>query len=277
MVKILVCIKQVPAACEVGVSGTDFTLNRSGTEMICNPADERAFETALCLRDQLREGIRAADVRNSFCGSMPRDQAAAEVTLLSMGKPGAARMLRELSAIGGDRFYLISDPSYAGSDTYATAEILRRAVIFLGDFDLILCGDRAADGETGQVGPELAALLFRPFAGYAAELKMNGQGDLSSLFVRDRSGVAAEYLLPAVVSVSRSHVLRSPGIMGLRKAEKTEITALSAKELGERQESLTRVLKMTKEEVRRRRAVRFPPDESGIGDLIQAAELRTFL
>jgi electron transfer flavoprotein beta subunit len=136
--KIGVCLKQVPE--EARFDRTTNTVVREERNQVMNPADLYALETALELKERL----------------------GAEVSAISMGKPFAAKMLAFAAALGADALYLISDSAFAGSDTYATASILAAAIRHIGGADLTLCGRRSIDGETGQVGPQLAVMLGAP-------------------------------------------------------------------------------------------------------------------
>jgi electron transfer flavoprotein beta subunit len=136
--KIVVCLKQVPENAQF--DRTTHTLVREDRNQVINPSDLYALETALEIKDRL----------------------GAEVSAISMGKPFAAKMLTSAATLGADELYLVSDPAFAGSDTYATASILASAIRHIGGADLVLCGRRAIDGETGQVGPELSVMLRVP-------------------------------------------------------------------------------------------------------------------
>lgn len=266
--EILVCVKQVPDSGEVPVEPGTYTLDRKRARMVVNPADECGFELALRLQEHY----------------------GGHVTLLSMGRPEAAKMLRSLSAVGGDAFYLASDPAFAGADTHGTAQVLRRCVDFLGGFDLILCGERSIDGETGQVAPSLAAMLGWKFAGYVtgisllpgglAEACQSGQMGAGSKEKRFQPfelsacqsmqmGIKMEYSLPLVASVRRCCILRYPSLQGLRWAGHTRVTVLDAKMLGGAGESYTRVVGLKIREVKLRKAAWYPPDERGLRKMME--------
>lgn len=247
--KILVCVKQVPATGAVPVDAKNYTLERGKAQMVLNPADGCCFENALRLKEQ-------------YGGT---------VTLLSMGRPEAEKMLRSLSAVGGDEFCLISDPTFAGADTYATASVLCRAVKYLGGFDLILCGERTIDGETGQVGPELAAMLDWSFAGYVTGFTLLEDGRMRC---RSQDGDSC-YPFPLVASVSRNCVLRFPGLADLGRAGRTKIRILDSGTLGGKAESLTKVIGMQRKEVQRRKAVWYPANQPGIRKLLEEAGIMT--
>jgi len=147
---ILVLIKQVPETDKVKMDPETGTMVRSGLESIINPLDLYAIEEALVLKERL----------------------GAQVTVISMGPPDAERALRESLAMGCDNAILLTDRAFAGSDTWATSRVLAEAIRRAGDMDLILAGERATDGDTGQVGPAVAAWLDLPILTYASALEI---------------------------------------------------------------------------------------------------------
>lgn len=145
--KILVCMKQVPDTSEVTLDPVTNTLIRKGVRSIINPDDKAGIEAALSLREE---------IENS------------EVVVVSMGPPQAEIALREALAMGCDEAYLISDRKFGGSDTLATSTILAAALKKIG-FDLIITGRQAIDGDTAQVGPQIAEHLGIPQVSYVEE------------------------------------------------------------------------------------------------------------
>ena len=137
--KIYVCVKQVPDTSGKVAVNPDGTLNRASMQTITNPDDMNAVEAALKLKDEL----------------------GCKVTVVTMGPPPAEGMLRELMAMGADDGYLVSAREFGGSDTYATSQILAAALdtIGLDDDDIVFCGRQAIDGDTAQVGPQIAEKL----------------------------------------------------------------------------------------------------------------------
>lgn len=200
-------MKAVPATAEVQVDG-QFRLQRSGVKLQWNIADEAALEAALQLKGQ---------------GS---------VTVLTMGPKKLEDPLRELLARGADRAVLLTDPKMAGADTLATAHALAAAAKHLGGFDLILCGRRAIDGETGQVPGILAGKLGLPCVTNAEALSP-GDGTLQ-LQRRLETGTARqEMCLPGVVSVCEyTYSLRLPGILAMRLARQKQVEFLDSAVLG---------------------------------------------
>lgn len=142
--KIIVCIKQVPNTTEIKVDPVTKTLKRDGVPSIINPDDKTAVEVALQLKE--KHG--------------------ATVTVLTMGPAQAERALREALAMGADEAFLLTDRAFAGSDTLATSTILAAAIKKLGA-DYVFCGRQAIDGDTAQVGPQIAEHLGIPQITYA--------------------------------------------------------------------------------------------------------------
>lgn len=152
--KVIVCVKQVPDTSGKVAVNPDGTLNRASMATIINPDDKNAVEAALTLKD------------NTGC----------EVVVVTMGPPPAEGMLRELIAMGADRGVLVSAREFGGSDTFATSQILAAAIkkIGIGDGDIVLCGLQAIDGDTAQVGSQIAEKLEIPQVSYAADIKVDG-------------------------------------------------------------------------------------------------------
>ena len=152
--KIIVSVKQVPDTSGKVAVNPDGTLNRASMQTIINPDDMNAVEAALKLKDEL----------------------GCKVLVVTMGPPPAEGMLRELIAMGADEGYLVSAREFGGSDTYATSQILAAAVdtIGLDEDDIVFCGRQAIDGDTAQVGPQMAEKLNLPQVTYAADIQKNG-------------------------------------------------------------------------------------------------------
>lgn len=147
--KILVPIKQVPESSNVKMDPETGTVIRTGIETVVNPLDLYALEAALTIKGQL-DGTT--------------------VIALSMGPPQAMKVLKEAVAMGCDDAVLISDRKFGGADTWATSYTISEAIKKTGDFDLIICGERATDGDTAQVGPGIAAWLDLPLATYVSRI-----------------------------------------------------------------------------------------------------------
>ncbi|MEE4194051.1 MAG: electron transfer flavoprotein subunit beta/FixA family protein [Anaerolineae bacterium] len=147
--RIIVPIKQVPETSKVKMDPETGTMLRKGLASIVNPLDLYAIEAALRLRE--KHG--------------------GTVTAISMGPQNAVFALREAIALGCDDAVLLSDRKFAGADTWATSYVLSKAIQKLGEFDLILCGERATDGDTGQVGPGIAAWLDIPMSTFVRKIR----------------------------------------------------------------------------------------------------------
>lgn len=208
MKHILVCVKAVPAATSVQVDG-EYRLKRDGVSLQWNIADESALEAALSLKD--KDGT---------------------VTVVTMGPPKLEAPLKELLARGADRAVLITDRLMAGADTRATAAVLKAAAETLGPFDLILCGRRAIDGETGQVPGELAAALGIPCVSNVEKIARKGENLTLSRRLEDGIQTLSAQG-PLVVSVCEySYHLRLPGILSMRRARNKAVEIKSAADLG---------------------------------------------
>lgn len=150
--KIVVCVKQVPDTNEVRIDPATGTLVRDGVPSIINPDDKNALEEALRLKDEH----------------------GAHVTVITMGPPQAEKALREALSMGADEAILLTDRAFAGADTWATSLVLARALEMVG-YDFVFAGRQAIDGDTAQVGPEIAEHLELPQVTYVEEVKVNGR------------------------------------------------------------------------------------------------------
>jgi electron transfer flavoprotein beta subunit len=183
--KIIVLAKQVPDTRNVGKDAmkADGTVNRAALPAIFNPEDLNALEQALRLKDQ-------------FPGST--------VTLLTMGPPRAADIIREGLFRGSDGGYLLTDRVFAGADTLATSYALQMAIRKIGDFDLIISGRQAIDGDTAQVGPQVAEKLGLSQITYAEEIQSVENGKITVKRRLERGVEIAEGKLPILVTVNGS-------------------------------------------------------------------------
>jgi electron transfer flavoprotein alpha/beta subunit len=150
--KILVCVKQVPDTNEVKIDPVKGTLIRDGVPSILNPDDANALEAALMLKD------KDPDV---------------EIAVLTMGPPQAGYMLRECLAMGADEAYLLSDRAFGGADTCATSTTIAAGIRKVEGVDVIFAGRQAIDGDTAQVGPQVAQRLGIPVVTYVQSIRMD--------------------------------------------------------------------------------------------------------
>ena len=174
--KIVVCIKQVPDT-KGGVKfNPDGTLDRGAMLAIMNPDDKAGLEAALKLKDEF----------------------GAEVTVLTMGLPKAADALREALAMGADKAILVTDRVLGGADTWATSTTIAGALRNL-DYDLIITGRQAIDGDTAQVGPQIAEHLGLPVISYAQDIKVEGDKVIVQRQYDDRYHVV-EAQMPCLIT-----------------------------------------------------------------------------
>ena len=234
--RIIVPIKQVPETSNVKMDPETGTMIRAGVEAIINPLDLYAIETALRLRESL----------------------GGQVIALSMGPPQAEKALREALAMGCDDAILLTDRRFAASDTWATAYTLARAIARLGQVDLIICGERATDGDTGQVGPGIAAFLELPLATYVSHLEPADDGGLRVWRLVEGGEERLWMPLPGLITVVKEIAYpRLPTLRGKQRAKKAPLPAWGPEEIDAdpacigRQGSPTRVVKIDKPQVAR--------------------------
>lgn len=181
--KLAVCIKQVPSSNEVAVDPVTHTLVREKSGTMINPSDLNALEMALEIRENLTEG--------EDCG----------ITAVTMGPASAQEELRGAVAMGADEGCLLTDRSFAGGDTIATARVLAEGIRKLKDVDLILAGAESSDGATGQVGPMLAEALGIPHVSSVQKIeKICGKEAIVQKKFH-QSAVRIQVKLPAVMTV----------------------------------------------------------------------------
>lgn len=208
---IVVCIKQVPGTTEVKIDPQTNTLVRVGIKNIVNPFDTYALE----------EGAR---IKERYGG---------KVTAISMGPRQAEEVLREAIALGADEAILLSDRAFSGADTLATSYTLARAIDKLKPPDLIICGRQTIDGDTGQVGPELAEMLGMPFVAYVSKIEDIDNGSMRVQRMVEDGHEVIETPLPAVITVVKEiNIPRLPSLRGFAKAKSAVIPIWTAQDLG---------------------------------------------
>jgi len=258
--RIVVPIKQVPETNAVKMDEQTGTMIREGVEAIINPLDLYAIEIAI-----------------RFC-----EQYGGEVVAVSMGPPKAETALREAVAMGCDSAVLISDKAFAGSDTWATACVVAGAIRKLGVYDLIICGERATDGDTGQVGPGIASFLDLPVASYVGKIEhVNNQSCRIHRLVEDGHEIL-DVELPAVLTVVKEIAdPRLPTLRGKQKARKMDLPVWTATDLKVEQSEVglngspTRVVRIFRPRVARQCEKYVAGDEHAVGEAVD--KLVTFL
>lgn len=207
--KIIVCIKQVPATSKVEIDPENGTLKRLDVESKTNGYDLFAIETALCLKETV----------------------GGSVTAITMGPPQAEEALRDAYMMGVDECVLLSDKDFAGADVLATSYTISQGVRLLGEFDLILCGKQTTDGDTAQVGPALAEHLNIPHVSWARGLKPAKDGmqvthDLSA------NTQVSELSFPCLVTVDSGFcVPRLPSYLISKRTQDRPIRILTHSDL----------------------------------------------
>ncbi len=241
--RIIVTIKQVPDTNEVRLDPRTGTLIREGVPSIINPEDKNAIEAALSLREQY----------------------GGEVVVISMGPPQADDALREALAMGVDRAILLTDRAFAGADTWATATTLGLAVNKLAPYDLVLCGRQAIDGDTAQVGPQMAEFLNVPQITYVRELALL-DGRVRATRTMEDGYEVLEAPLPALLTITKeANKPRYPTAPGIFRAyREQQVERWGVAELGADPEGLG--LKGSPTQVKRS----FSPPPKEPGEIIQA-------
>ena len=207
---IVVCLKQVPGTTQVKINPETNSLVREGIENIINPFDTYALE----------EGVR---LREKYGG---------KVTVMTMGPSQAEAALREAISLGADEVILLSDRAFAVADTWATAYTISRAVVKISDYDLIICGRQTIDGDTGQVGPELAEMLEIPFVAYVSNIEEMDDKLLRVRRMVEEGHEIIETALPAVITVAKEiNVPRLPSLRGIMKSKSAAITTWTIDDL----------------------------------------------
>jgi len=198
---IAVCIKQVPDTAEVKLDPKTNTLIREGVPSIINHDDKAGVEAALRLREQT----------------------GGKVTVVCMGPPQADVALREALAMGADEAYLLSAREFGGSDTYATATIIATALRKIG-FDLVITGRQAIDGDTAQVGPQIAEQLHIPQVSYAEEITAEGDSLIVKRQFEDQSHLLRVKLPCLVTALAELNAPRYMTVQGIVEAYEKQVT-----------------------------------------------------
>ena len=246
--KIVVCIKQVPEVTNVQVDPETGTLIREGVKSILNPFCEYALDHAVRIK-QANEDV--------------------SISVITMGPPQAKDALLRCLELGADEGILVTDRKFAGADSWVTALTLAEAIrLTVPDYDLILVGKQAIDGDTAQVGPEIAEILSLPQITYGIEVGLSSTRKQVRVKQEvERGYEVVEAALPALVTCSKGEVVRrAPSFLDVLNSRKKPIRSVSADDLGIPVEELglkgsfTQVVKV------------FPPAEKKGGRLLQNIE-----
>ena len=207
---IIVCVKQVPLTTKVKLNQSTNTIIREGIENVINPFDAYAIEEAIRLKERL----------------------GGKVIVISMGILSVKEVLRDALALGADEAILLSDRRFAGADTLATAYTLAKAIQKIGDYQLIICGKQATDGDTAQVGPALAEQLSIPHTTYVNKIELVNDRVIHCRKLIDEGFEKVELDLPALITVVKEiNVPRLFSIAGFRRARNKEILLWNAENI----------------------------------------------
>lgn len=204
---IVVCVKQVPSSNEVRLDPITNTIIRDAKQAVINPFDLFAVEQALQLKERY----------------------GGQVHVISMGIPAVQGMLRDLLARGADGAYLLTDRAFAGSDTLATSYVLSRGIHKLPQFDLIICGKMATDGDTAQIGPELSAQMQIPCICNVCEILQVTNTNIICKKKTDSGYLVVRGTFPILITVERGiNLPRLPSIGGIEFSMKENVICMDA-------------------------------------------------
>ncbi len=246
--KIIVCIKQVPDTTEVKLDPKTGRLIRDGVPSIINPDDKNALEQALAIKDE---------------------NPGTTVTVVSMGPPQADVAMREALAMGADEAILISGREFGGSDTWATSYIIATALKKIGDFDIIFCGRQAIDGDTAQVGPQIAEQLGIPQITYVQSLKIEGRKVICERQLEDGYTVVEANMPVLLTAIKELNTPRYMTPKGIYDAYKQTVKIWGFNDVPVDAEKIG--LKGSPTNVNRT----FSPEPKGKGEMLEGADRNT--
>ena len=251
--KIIVCVKQVPDTSGKVAVNKDGTLNRASMPVITNPDDKNAVEAALQLKDKY----------------------GCKVIVVTMGPGAAESMLRELLAMGADEAYLISDRAFGGSDTFATSQIVAAAVrrIGVGPEDVVFCGRQAIDGDTAQVGPQIAEKLDLPQITYAADIQLEDGRVIARRLLEDGYMTIRAETPCLITCVKELNTPRYMSVQGIMTCREKPLTVLTYQDLKDDPliEADTIGLQGSPTNI----AKSFTPPQKGVGVMLEGADKGT--
>ena len=251
---IIIPIKQVPETSDVKMDEKTGTMLREATVSIINPLDLYSIENGIQLKEKY----------------------GGRITVISMGPLSAKRSLMEAIAMGCDDGVLISGPELAGSDTWATSYVLSEAIKCIGSYDLILTGERATDGETGQVGPGIASFLDLPLSTYTSRILEKKPSYIVVERLLEDGYEILRLTLPALLTVVKEiSYPRLPTLRGKQKAKKAQIPVWSAGSMGLEESRLglkgspTRVEKIYTPRVTREGTILYANDDKSMNEAVE--------
>ncbi|MCA6079569.1 MAG: electron transfer flavoprotein subunit beta/FixA family protein [Endomicrobium sp.] len=207
---IIVCIKQVPNTMNVQIDPETGRLKRDGVESIINPFDEYAIEAAVRVKEKI----------------------GGKVIAITMGPPQAESALREAISKGADEAVLVSDRAFGGADTLATSYALSSAIKFIGNYDIVICGRQASDGDTGQVGPGIAEMLDIPHIAYVKKIESIDDKSIKVERMMEDGYDLIESPIPVLLTVVKEiNTPRVASLKGKMAAKKAVVKTLTAADI----------------------------------------------
>jgi electron transfer flavoprotein beta subunit len=250
---IVVPIKQVPETSNVQLDAETGTMIRSACDAIVNPLDLYALETALRIKERV----------------------GGKIVAITMGPANAVKVLKEAIAMGCDEAIHLSDRAFGGSDTWATSFTLSKAIRKLGEVDLVITGERATDGDTGQVGPGLASWLDMSLVTYTSKIEEINEEYLIAERLLEEGYQKVKATLPSVLTVVKEIAIpRLPTLKGKKRAMQMNIPLWGAKELELENTELgllgspTRVVKIESPKVSRTCTIVKASDDSSVQEAV---------
>ena len=214
---IIVAIKQVPDTTEIKIDPVTNTLIRDSVDSIINPFDLYAIEEALRLKEEY----------------------GGKVIAISMGPPQVETALRDCVAMGVDEIHLLTDRKFAGADTWATSLTLTEAIKKIGDYDIIIMGQQAIDGDTAQVGPGVAAHMDIPQTCFVRKVVEVSDNSIVVERLMEEGFDTVKMNLPALMTVVKEiNIPRLPSLRGKRNARKAELNVMTAADLNLKEENI---------------------------------------
>ncbi len=260
---IVVLVKQVPDTDDIKLDPETGTMIREGLKAIINPLDLNALEAALRIKEINKER--------------------ATVSVITMGPSASVEALREAKAMGADEIHLLCDRKFAGADTYATSKTLANALKSMGHIDLILTGEKAIDGETGQVGPEVGVFMNIPVVSYVTSIISVKEKyiDVERETESGRESWRVSY--PCLLTITKeANEPRLPTLSGKKEARRTKINEYDCEKLDLNPDeaglkgSPTRVVKIGTPKISRKvRMFEGPELKEGIKEVVSV--LRNYL
>lgn len=213
---ILVCLKQVPDSTQVEVDPVTGVLKRNGVDSKMNPYDLYALETALRIRET--------------CGGT--------ITALTMGPGQAVQILKESFAMGADEGVLISDRKFGGADVLATSYTISQGIKKYGNFDLILCGKQTTDGDTAQVGPEVAEWLHIPSLSNVSKIMELKEDSVVVEMDMTHDLEVADIQYPCLLAVDKDiYMPRLPSYVKMKETKDREIKVFTMEDMDDKEEN----------------------------------------